>query len=56
MKLVPHIWLQILYHILNSHADIAAERVFAPGVDMEAHLRDLNYLFFPWSPMNPQSF
>ena len=34
-----HFGLQILYHILNSHPDIAAERVFAPGVDMEAYLR-----------------
>ena len=34
-----HFGLQILYHILNSHPDIAAERVFAPGVDMEAQLR-----------------
>ncbi|MGD9334306.1 MAG: TIGR03960 family B12-binding radical SAM protein [Desulfobacterales bacterium] len=34
-----HFGLQILYHILNRHRDIAAERVFAPGVDMEFHLR-----------------
>ena len=34
-----HFGLQILYHILNDHPDIAAERVFAPGVDMEACLR-----------------
>lgn len=34
-----HFGLQILYHILNRHRDIAAERVFAPGADMEAHLR-----------------
>jgi len=34
-----HFGLQILYHILNDHPDIAAERVFAPGVDMEAYLR-----------------
>jgi radical SAM family uncharacterized protein/radical SAM-linked protein len=34
-----HFGLQILYHILNSHSDIAAERVFAPGVDMESYLR-----------------
>ncbi|UCF91401.1 MAG: TIGR03960 family B12-binding radical SAM protein [Desulfobacterales bacterium] len=34
-----HFGLQILYHILNHHPDIAAERVFAPGVDMENHLR-----------------
>ncbi len=34
-----HFGLQILYHILNRHPDIAAERVFSPGVDMEAYLR-----------------
>ncbi len=30
---------QILYHILNSKKEISAERVFAPGVDLEAELR-----------------
>jgi len=34
-----HFGLQILYHILNKEADIAAERVFAPAVDFEAYLR-----------------
>ena len=34
-----HFGLQILYHILNRHSEIAAERVFAPGVDMEIQLR-----------------
>ena len=34
-----HFGMQILYHILNNHPEIAAERVFAPGVDMEAYLR-----------------
>jgi len=34
-----HFGMQILYHLLNLQPDIAAERVFAPGVDMEAHLR-----------------
>jgi radical SAM family uncharacterized protein/radical SAM-linked protein len=34
-----HFGLQILYHILNRHHEIVAERVFAPGVDMENHLR-----------------
>lgn len=33
-----HFGLQILYHILNRQKDIAAERVFAPGLDMAAHL------------------
>ena len=34
-----HFGMQILYHILNADPDIAAERVFAPGVDLEALLR-----------------
>ena len=34
-----HFGLQILYHILNSHPKIAAERVFAPAPDMEDYLR-----------------
>ena len=35
-----HFGMQILYHILNANPDIAAERVFAPGVDMETILRN----------------
>lgn len=35
-----HFGMQILYHILNADPDIAAERVFAPGMDMETILRD----------------
>ena len=34
-----HFGLQILYHILNAHPKIAAERIFAPAPDMAAHLR-----------------
>ncbi|MGD9234324.1 MAG: B12-binding domain-containing radical SAM protein, partial [Desulfobacterales bacterium] len=34
-----HFGLQILYHILNNHPKIAAERVFAPAPDMEEYLR-----------------
>ncbi|MBW2603036.1 MAG: TIGR03960 family B12-binding radical SAM protein [Deltaproteobacteria bacterium] len=34
-----HFGLQILYHILNRHPKIAAERVFAPAPDMEEYLR-----------------
>ncbi|MFZ0131002.1 MAG: TIGR03960 family B12-binding radical SAM protein, partial [Desulfobacterales bacterium] len=36
-----HFGLQILYHILNRRSDTVAERVFAPGRDMEARLRTL---------------
>ncbi len=35
-----HFGIQILYHLLNGHPEILAERVFAPGVDMEKLLRD----------------
>jgi len=34
-----HFGIQILYQVLNTHTDIAAERVFAPAEDMEALLR-----------------
>ncbi|BBO76768.1 B12-binding protein [Desulfosarcina widdelii] len=34
-----HFGIQILYSILNKQESILAERVFAPAVDMEAHLR-----------------
>ncbi|RPJ72179.1 MAG: TIGR03960 family B12-binding radical SAM protein, partial [Desulfobacteraceae bacterium] len=36
---MSHFGLQILYSILNSQPEIAAERVFAPARDMEAVLR-----------------
>ena len=36
-----HFGMQILYHILNQRPDTVAERVFTPGVDMEARLRTL---------------
>ena len=35
-----HFGLQILYEILNSRKNIAAERVFAPARDMEKLLRE----------------
>ncbi|MCX8011566.1 MAG: B12-binding domain-containing radical SAM protein, partial [Desulfobacterota bacterium] len=31
---MSHLGFQILYHLLNSRADVVAERVFAPWVDM----------------------
>ncbi|MFW6011024.1 MAG: TIGR03960 family B12-binding radical SAM protein [Desulfosalsimonas sp.] len=36
---MSHFGMQILYHMLNDHADIGAERVFAPGNDMAKHLK-----------------
>ena len=41
-----HFGMQILYHILNADPDIAAERVFAPAVDMEALLRNTGQSLF----------
>ena len=37
-----HFGMQILYHLLNQEVNIAAERVFTPGEDLEAHLRSEN--------------
>ena len=48
-----HFGMQILYHILNRHADIAAERVFAPGVDMEARLRSAGLPLFTLESRRP---
>ncbi|MFQ5510274.1 MAG: TIGR03960 family B12-binding radical SAM protein [Candidatus Krumholzibacteriia bacterium] len=36
---MSHLGLQILYHMLNEREDTAAERVFAPWIDMEDQLR-----------------
>ncbi|MCD6586768.1 MAG: TIGR03960 family B12-binding radical SAM protein [Desulfobacteraceae bacterium] len=35
---MSHFGLQILYHILNEQSHIAAERVYAPGLDLAAHM------------------
>ena len=48
-----HFGMQILYHILNRHADIAAERVFAPAVDMEARLRSAGLPLFTLESRRP---
>jgi radical SAM superfamily enzyme YgiQ (UPF0313 family) len=36
---MSHLGLQILYGLLNAQPDVAAERVFAPWLDMEALMR-----------------
>jgi radical SAM family uncharacterized protein/radical SAM-linked protein len=36
---ISHFGLQILYHVLNQQDNIAAERVYAPGLDMEYQIR-----------------
>jgi radical SAM superfamily enzyme YgiQ (UPF0313 family) len=48
-----HFGLQILYHILNSQSEIAAERVFAPALDMEAHLRQTGTSLFSLESHTP---
>jgi len=48
-----HFGLQILYHILNSQPDVAAERVFAPAPDMEALLRRLKKPLFSLESHTP---
>ncbi len=48
-----HFGMQILYHILNAHADIAAERVFAPGVDMDQYLRAAGLRLFSLESRRP---
>lgn len=48
-----HFGMQILYHILNEDPDIAAERVFAPGVDMETLLRNTGRLLFSLESRTP---
>jgi len=48
-----HFGMQILYHILNSQSDIAAERVFAPGVDMEARLKSSGTSLFSLESHQP---
>ncbi|MFH0844514.1 MAG: TIGR03960 family B12-binding radical SAM protein [Pseudomonadota bacterium] len=37
---MSHLGLKILYHMFNSHAWLAAERVFCPWVDLEKELRE----------------
>jgi radical SAM family uncharacterized protein/radical SAM-linked protein len=41
-----HFGVQILYHLLNRHPRIFAERVFAPAADMETELRKRNAALF----------
>jgi len=41
-----HFGMQILYHILNEDPEIAAERVFAPGADLENVLRNTGKALF----------
>ena len=48
-----HFGMQILYHILNAHTEIAAERVFAPAGDMEDRLRKTGQPLFSLETHEP---
>ncbi len=48
-----HFGLQILYHLLNRQADIAAERVFSPQPDLEACLRSQGLPIFSLESHRP---
>lgn len=37
---MSNLGLRIIYHILNNRADVVAERVFSPWIDMEAKMRE----------------
>ncbi len=49
----PNLGLAILYDLLNKRADVAAERSFAPWVDMEAKLRETKQLLFSLESKKP---
>ena len=48
-----HFGMQILYSILNSHAKVAAERVFAPAMDMAHQLRKTGIPLFSLESRTP---
>ncbi|RJP76077.1 MAG: TIGR03960 family B12-binding radical SAM protein [Desulfobacteraceae bacterium] len=48
-----HFGMQILYHILNEHPMIYAERAYAPATDMEYHLRRTGIPFFSLESKTP---
>ena len=43
---MSNLGLRILYHVLNLRADVAAERVFAPALDMEEEMRNAGIPLF----------
>ncbi|MFP4158989.1 MAG: TIGR03960 family B12-binding radical SAM protein [Desulfobacterales bacterium] len=50
---MSHFGLQILYHLLNSRPEIAAERVFAPGTDMVKQLAAFDMPLFSLETRRP---
>ena len=49
----PNLGLAILYDLLNKRPDVAAERSFAPWVDMEAKLRETEQPLFSLESKRP---
>ncbi|RKY89256.1 TIGR03960 family B12-binding radical SAM protein, partial [candidate division KSB1 bacterium] len=49
----PYLGFQILYHIINKHPRWAAERVYAPWVDMENLMRQKNVPLFSLETKTP---
>ena len=43
---MSNLGLKILYEVLNRRSDTAAERVYAPWIDMEAEMRKRNIPLF----------
>jgi radical SAM family uncharacterized protein len=52
---MSNLGLKILYQILNNRADTAAERVYAPWVDMEAEMRARNIPLYTLESLTPVS-
>jgi radical SAM family uncharacterized protein len=52
---MSHLGLQILYHMLNARPDVAAERVFAPWIDMENALRKRDLPLYTLETFTPLS-
>lgn len=50
---MSNLGLKILYEALNAHAQIAAERVYAPWTDMEARMREAGLPLFSLESRTP---
>jgi len=50
---MSYIGFEILYHILNRESNIVAERVYAPGIDLEKRLRDKGLPLFSLETKRP---
>ena len=50
---MSHIGMGILYHVLNRHSWIAAERVYSPWVDMEKKMRESEIPLFSLETRRP---